>query len=130
MSQKMWFTTANCRAEIISTGTTLYFNLFQACLPTRHNGVENRDKAYAYDSCYTAIKERMVLKTKRNHTNEIVKVIFYCISQVCVPCRKRCGSRHCILIYFKPVCLLVTMASKTVIRPIEFFLHMTVVIHR
>ena len=76
MSQKMWFTTANCRAKIISTGTTLYFNLFQACLPTRHNGVENRDKAYAYDSCYTPIKERMVLKTKRNHTNEIVKLSF------------------------------------------------------
>ena len=84
----------------------------------------------------------MVLKTKINHTNKIVKVIFYCISQVRVPCRKRCGSqqlivelklfqlaRHCILIYFKPVCLLVTMASKTVIRPIEFFLHMAVVIH-
>ena len=117
MSQKMWY-------------TTLYFNLFQACLPTRQNGVENRDKAYAYDSCYTPIKERMALKTKRNHTNKIVKVIFYCISQVCVPCRKRCGSRHCILIYFKPVCLLVTMASKTVIGPIEFFMHMTIVIHR
>ena len=126
MSQKMWFTSANCRAEIISTSTTLYFNLFQACLPTRHNGVENRDKAYAYDSCYTPIKERMVLKTKRNHTNKIVNVIFYCISQVSVPCRKRCGTRHCILIYFKPVCLLVKMASKTVIRP----MHMTVVIHR
>ena len=118
MSQKMWF-------------TTLYFNLFQACLPTRQNGVENRDKAYAYDSCYSPIKERMVLKTKRNHTNKIVKVIFHCISQVCVPCRKKCGSqqlivelrlfqlaRHCILIYFKPVCLIVKMASKTVIRSI------------
>ena len=32
--------------------------LFQACLPTRQNGVENRDKAYCsiyYNSCITFI---------------------------------------------------------------------------
>ena len=41
-----WIFQKRCSMKIISQWISLQTLLFQACLPTRQNGVENRNKAY------------------------------------------------------------------------------------
>ena len=42
----MNFSEAMFNENYLTSGISIQTLLFQACLPTRQNGVENRDKAY------------------------------------------------------------------------------------